>query len=563
MPCYLNTVAGKTTCKNIIYRSGILILALLLIISCKKQKPELSSNKYFTEFVLSIPGSAGASEQTHIGADTVSISVSPGVSLSGLTPTISFVGKSISPSATSSEDFNKPVRYTITAEDGSTKSYIVLVRFYSSAKNITSFVFRAADNPGVLSKDVTATIKNDSIIAIVPPGVDLSMLVPDISYNSQTISPANKTALDFNGTVSYYLTAEDVTSVTYKVFAGAPGTLYFGDNNGYIYALDAVTAHIKWKFQTSGAIAATPTIYKNTLIAGSSDAYVYAIDTATGKLVWKTFVGGGVAEPPCVANDMIYVAGFALYALDARTGKEIWNVGYRGSVSVTVSGGIAYVTDGSIYYGLVIYNALTGEKLPTNGVSDLGLPNPAVVNGRVYTQGAESLLQAFTVGNLGPLWTYSLPGVTGTPVSSAPTVNNGTVYFCGYGQNSGEFGLYALDAVTGTRKWYAPHTYQRAPLVQNGSIWTTDMNRDAVFILDAQTGEQKNTFNLPITTSIDPFMAGNILFQPDKGQSLWAFDPYHGAIKWQFVATAAVAAPPLFIDGSGNITRPGNSGEQN
>jgi len=58
-------------------------------------------------------------------------------------------------------------------------------------------------------------------------------------------------------------------------------------------------------------------------------------------------------------------------------------------------------------------------------------------------------------------------------------------------------------------------------------------------------------------------MAGNILFQPDKGQSLWPFDPYRGATKWQFVATGAVAAPPLFIDGSGNITCPGNSGEQN
>ncbi|MFC0512555.1 PQQ-binding-like beta-propeller repeat protein [Mucilaginibacter angelicae] len=563
MPYYPNTVVGKTTCKNIIYRPGILILALLLIISCKKPKPDLSSNKYLTGFVLPIPGSPGALEQTHIGDDTVTISVSPGVSLSGLTPTVTFEGKSISPSATSSEDFSKPLRYTITAQDGSTKSYVVLVRFYSSKKSITSFVFKAADNNGVLSKDITAKIKNDSIVAIVPPGTDLSKLVPDITYNSQTISPANKTAQDFNGTVSYSLTAEDITSVTYKVFAGAPGTLYFGDNNGYIYALDAVTARVKWKFQTGGAIAATPTVYKNTLIAGSSDAYVYAIDTAKGKLVWKAFVEGGVAEPPCVANDMIYVAGFALYALDARTGKEIWNVGYRGSVSVTVSGGIAYVTDGSIYYGLVIYNALTGEKLPAKGVSYLGLPNPAVANGRVYTQGAESLLQAFTAGSLDPLWTYNLPGVAGIPVSSDPTVNNGIVYFCGYGQNTGEFGIYALDAITGKPKWYAPHTYQRAPLVQNGSIWTTDINRDAIFILDAQTGQQKTTFKLPITTSIDPFMAGNTLFQPDKGQSLWAFDPYHGATKWQFVATAAVAAPPLFIDGSGNITRPGNSGEQN
>jgi len=178
----------------------------------------------------------------------------------------------------------------------------------------------------------------------------------------------------------------------------------------------------------------------------------------------ESICGWRNSRAPCVANDMIYVAGFAL------TGKEIWNVGYGGSVSIMVSGGIAYVTNGSIYYGLVIYNALTGEKLPANGTSYLGLPNPAEANGRVYTQGAEYLLRAITAGNLDPLWTYSLPRVVGTSVSSDPTVNNGVVYFCGYDQNSGEFGIYTLDAVTGTQKWYAPHAYQRAPLVQKDSI---------------------------------------------------------------------------------------------
>ncbi|WP_413666659.1 PQQ-binding-like beta-propeller repeat protein [Mucilaginibacter sp. Mucisp86] len=549
--------------QNMFCRAGILILALLLIVSCKKQKPELSTDKYLIQFRLPISGNPSVLEDIHIGDDTVSINISPGVSLSDITPTISFVGKSISPSTTSSEDFTKPVRYTITAQDGSTKTYVVSVRFFSSTKSITSFVFKAVDNPGILSKDVTATIKNDSIVAMVPPGTDLSKLVPDIAYNSHVMSPVSKQAQDFSGTVNYTLTAEDLSSVTYKVFTGAAGTIYFGDNNGYIYALDAVSARVKWKFQTGGAIAATPTVYKNTLIAGSSDAYVYAIDTARGKLVWKTFLGGGVAEPPCIANDMIYVGGAELYALDARTGKQIWTAGTGSPISITVNGNIAYVAAGTLYYTLVVYNALTGERLPAKSVSNLGLPNPAVANGRVYTQGNESLLQVYTADPVEPLWTYFLPGVLGTPVSSAPTVDNGIVYFCGYGQNFGDFGIYALDAITGTRKWYAPNTYQRAPLVQNGSIWTTNINRDAIFILDAQSGQQKTTFKLPITTNVDPFMAGNILFQPDKGQSLWAFDPHNGATKWQFVATGAVAAAPLFIDGNGNITRPGNSGEQN
>jgi len=245
----------------------------------------------------------------------------------------------------------------------------------SVIKNITSFVFRAADNPGVLTKDVIAKIQSDSIIAVVPPGTDLSKLMPDITYSGHSMSPATKTAQDFNGTVSYTINAEDLSNVVYKVFTGTPGSVYFGDTGGYIYALDAITGRVKWKYLTGGPVYQTPAIYKNMLIVGSGDSYAYALDTAKGKLVWKGHLDGGAdGETPDVANDMVYFSGPSLVALNAATGKSVWAIGagYFRDVSINVSGGTAYVMGGDACYCLRSLDVAARDKLHRNGDTSMG-----------------------------------------------------------------------------------------------------------------------------------------------------------------------------------------------
>ena len=50
-----------------------------------------------------------------------------GTNVSNLIPTITHTGVSISPASGVSTNFSSPVTYTVTAEDGSTKSYTVNV----------------------------------------------------------------------------------------------------------------------------------------------------------------------------------------------------------------------------------------------------------------------------------------------------------------------------------------------------------------------------------------------------------------------------------------------------
>jgi eukaryotic-like serine/threonine-protein kinase len=60
------------------------------------------------------------------------------------------------------------------------------------------------------------------------------------------------------------------------VLSGA--SVYFGSGDGNVYAFDAATGKLNWKFQTGDVVHASPAIADGTLYIGSWDSYFYALD---------------------------------------------------------------------------------------------------------------------------------------------------------------------------------------------------------------------------------------------------------------------------------------------
>jgi outer membrane protein assembly factor BamB len=60
-------------------------------------------------------------------------------------------------------------------------------------------------------------------------------------------------------------------------------TVYFGSSDGNLYALDAISGSLKWKFKTNGIINTSPALYDGIVYFGSWDTYMYAADAQTGK----------------------------------------------------------------------------------------------------------------------------------------------------------------------------------------------------------------------------------------------------------------------------------------
>ena len=64
-------------------------------------------------------------------------------------------------------------------------------------------------------------------------------------------------------------------------------TVYVGDWNGDVTALDEHTGRVRWRFHTGGRIKGAVALAGGRLFVGSYDHHVYALDARTGRLVWK------------------------------------------------------------------------------------------------------------------------------------------------------------------------------------------------------------------------------------------------------------------------------------
>jgi eukaryotic-like serine/threonine-protein kinase len=133
--------------------------------------------------------------------------------------------------------------------------------------------------------------------------------------------------------------------------------VYFGSGDGNVYALDAASGVLKWKFKTGDVVHSSPAISDGTLYIGSWDTYLYALDATSGKELWRFKTGDdaeihnhvGIQASPAVADGTVYFGcrDSNVYAVDAKTGKQKWSYSTKGS---WVNNSAA-VYDGKVYFG--------------------------------------------------------------------------------------------------------------------------------------------------------------------------------------------------------------------
>ena len=96
----------------------------------------------------------------------------------------------------------------------------------------------------------------------------------------------------------------------------AKGARAFGSGDGNLYALDAATGDLRWKFKTGDVVvhASPGALADGFLFFGSWDSYFYAVDATTGKEKWRFHAGEdplihnqvGFQSSPVIANGVVY-----------------------------------------------------------------------------------------------------------------------------------------------------------------------------------------------------------------------------------------------------------------
>jgi outer membrane protein assembly factor BamB len=262
------------------------------------------------------------------------------------------------------------------------------------------------------------------------------------------------------------------------------GVVYFGSGDTNIYALDAVTGSLKWKFKTGDVVHASPAISDGILFVGSWDSFFYALDAATGKEKWRFKTGEdakihnqvGIQASAAVSGGVVYFGcrDSKFYAVDAATGKQLWVFDNKGSWVI----GSAAVQDGKVYFATSdsgLFHALDAKSGATLfSLESKQWPmfsSPAISGDSLCIGSHEGKLLAIDLKTQKFAWSFETEGHK----------QNGSTYTKPDGTPKYEAAFtdfFYDDMVHGVQKMMAVGAILSSPAIANGTIYiaSTDGN---------------------------------------------------------------------------------------
>ncbi len=173
------------------------------------------------------------------------------------------------------------------------------------------------------------------------------------------------------------------------------GTVYFGSGDHHVYAVDALTGRLRWKFLAGDVVHSSPAIADGTLYIGCWDGLLYALNSHTGQLLWK-FVSGadptrfmqGIPGSAAVASGIVVFGSRDnfIYALDSRSGKQLWRQSNHNSwviASPAIRDNVVYITtsDSMLFRALDLQTGNPRFDVPFLAYS---FSSPAIASGHAY-----------------------------------------------------------------------------------------------------------------------------------------------------------------------------------
>jgi eukaryotic-like serine/threonine-protein kinase len=263
--------------------------------------------------------------------------------------------------------FSSPTVSGDTVYVGASDGHLYAVRVANGA-SIWSFATKGAINstPAVWDGMVIASSRDGNVYAV-------DGQTGRKRWSFATGGERRFTAPGIHGISPKTETMPDPFDVFLSSPAVAGGVAYVGSGDHDVYALDAASGRLRWKFVTGNVVHASPAVANGTVYIGSWDRFLYALDARSGALKWKFETGDdrniynqvGIASSAAVADGMVYFGcrDSKFYALDARTGRLVWKRDEHGSwviSSPAVDGDSVYYTtsDSKRFMGL---DARTGS----------------------------------------------------------------------------------------------------------------------------------------------------------------------------------------------------------
>jgi len=348
----------------------------------------------------------------------------------------------------------------------------------SSLKTIYSFRIKANNNPG-LTNDIEGVISHDSIILNVGATINVSSLVPTISFGGVSLLPYASTPQNYTSPVVYTVTAEDGSQKNYKT---------------YLNILTGTKSISSFIFKASNNVSLSSDL--TGIISGDSILLQIPAGIPLNSLVPTiTYIGQSLSPQNETANNFTYPANYQVTAQDGS--HRNYTVFVSANKDIYIHGDDGYVYDINAINGTVKWKFNTGGS----GV-------PTYDNGLVFVNGSSNysnLIYALNAVDGTVVWTSSPP--PGNYSLTMPAVKYGKIYFAGSGLLNYTGSIYAystafilsLNENTGAVEWIRSYLPQQPDYNSSQAANTNVIVSDnlaivydiynGLYALDANTGD--------------------------------------------------------------------------
>jgi outer membrane protein assembly factor BamB len=277
----------------------------------------------------------------------------------------------------------------------------------------------------------------------------------------------------------------------------ANGTLFFVNNGGTAWAVNAKTGKKRWHRKVGSLNASSPAWKNGRLFIVTLSRTVVSLNAKNGKVIWKKSLPSRAESSPIVIRGVVYFGSEdgTVYAYRAKNGRKVWTYRAGGAVK----GGLAY-SKGVLYFGdysgqVTALRAKSGSRVWSTGTSGRAFnrsgrfySTPAVKYGRVYLGNTDSFVYSFVAKTGSLAWRHGTGGyVYGSPaVATVPRLGP-TVFIGSY---DGDF--YALDAKTGGVDWQHSDSGKifGAPTILGNVVYFSNLGKKNTLGLDVRNGKR-------------------------------------------------------------------------
>jgi outer membrane protein assembly factor BamB len=296
-----------------------------------------------------------------------------------------------------------------------------------------------------------------------------------------------------------------------------------------------------WRIETGGQISASPTMVDGTVYVGNNNGSLYAIEATTGKVLWSARVPNPLMSAPLIYNDLVIVG--------------------EGDPTSRSSSPSEPVMVGQGASALIGFNRFTGSMRWQTTVSGSAMPTPAIINRTLIDHDGAGWINGLDPASGEMRYQHWLGSMAS--MSAILPIGNGDFVTTGVGSNAawrvhadggsiiwrspfsrGASGIGDCPPVTDGRRIFCDYV---SPVLPDTSTAIGDLTAQRVYALDAASGAPLwdvalESGSLPIRNEAAiPLLNGSRLF---VGSALvpWmhALDTATGMLLWETPTRGAV-----------------------